>query len=129
MTTVHEVLRCTCGDKERHGHLREIPPCPVPGHGTVPRDPVDPWTLVEAGREALTHLDAAVQSVLAARAAWVSRGLDDTNPFPRSLDRLAGSMTRNWEDMRRWTAAARVVAERRSGQGGDEPTTTERSGS
>jgi hypothetical protein len=114
MTTVHTVIRCTCGEAKRAGHLREVPPCQVPGHGTVPRDPVDPVALVEAGREALAHLDAAIQSVLAARAAWMSRGLDGTNPFPTSLDRLAGTMTHNWRELRRWTDAAAVVAERRA---------------
>lgn len=66
-----------------------------------------------AGREALGHLDAAARAILAARAAWVSRGLDATNAFPVSLDRLAASMTHQRGELRRWTVAAQTVAERR----------------
>lgn len=109
----HVVITCTCGPDRVFGRLVHSA-CEVPGHGDVPPDPVDPWALAEAGREALGHLDAAVQSVLAARAAWVSRGLDATNPFPTSLDVLAGSMSRQWQDLRKWTAAAVTVAERRT---------------
>jgi hypothetical protein len=100
----HTVITCTCGKPW---------PCPVPGHDMTPPDPVDPQALVDAGREALTHLDAAVQSVLAARAAWVSRGLPGDNAFPASLDGLAGSMNRQWMRLREWVAAAETVAKRR----------------
>lgn len=109
----HVVITCTCGPDRIAGRSVHSA-CPVPGHGDVPPDPVDPWALVEAGREALGHLDAAVRSVLAARAAWVSRGLDATNKFPQSLDVLAGTMTRNWEQLRRWTIAAEKVAQERA---------------
>lgn len=103
----HVVITCTCGRQR---------PCEVPGHGDVPRDPVDPWALVDAGREALGHLDDAVRSIMKARAAWVSRGLDSTNNFPASLDRLAGTMEHNWRQLRDWTDAAQQVAERRAAQ-------------
>lgn len=100
----HQVLWCTCATRLL---------CPVPGHVQVPPDPVDPNDLVAAGEEALRHIDAAVQSLLAARAAWVSRGLEDSNPFPRSLDRLAETLTRNNQDLRLWVVAAKTVAARR----------------
>lgn len=109
MSTV--IISCTCGPDriaERPVHSA----CPVPGHGDTPRDPVDPWTLVEAGRETLGHLDDAVQAILAARAAWVSRGLDPANPFPRSLDLTASNLSHQWQEMRKWTVAATTVAER-----------------
>lgn len=98
----HEVLTCTCATKLL---------CPIPGHVGVPIT-VEPAKLVEAGREALHHLDAAIQSVLAARAAWVSRGLPGDNPLPLSLDRLAATMTANWSELRRWVSAADEVARR-----------------
>lgn len=109
----HVVITCTCGP-DRFANRPVHSACPVPGHGDVPADPVDPWALVEAGHEALSHLDNAVQSILKARASWVSRGLDSTNHFPASLDRLAGTMTHNWQDLRRWTAAAEQVAQERT---------------
>lgn len=102
----HTVIDCTC-------RVDEL--CPVPGHGHVPPGPVDPWVLVDAGTEALRHLDDAVRSVVAARAAWVSRGLLADNRFPRSLDRLAGGMVNDRRRLRAWTTAAKTVAERRSG--------------
>ena len=106
----HVVITCTC---RRWDQLQEANECEVPGHGTMPPDPVDPKDLVAAGDEASKHLNEAVTSLMRARAAWVSRGLDSTNPFPVSLDHLAGRITRQNEHLRKWTAAAAVVAKRR----------------
>jgi hypothetical protein len=109
----HVVITCTCGpDRIAGGPVHSA--CPVPGHGDVPRDPVDPWTLVEAGREALDHLDTATHAILAARASWVSRGLDPANRFPTSLDALAANLVHQRERFVRWVVAAQQVAERRT---------------
>lgn len=97
----HVVLTCVCPDA-----------CPIPGHGTVPRDPVDPYDLVDASTEALGHIDEAVTALMKARAAWVSRGLDSDNQFPRSLDELAAGLVASSERLRRWAGAAKVVADR-----------------
>lgn len=113
----HVVITCTCGSDRLAGRPVHSA-CPVPGHGDVPPDPVDPWALVEAGREALGHLDDAVQSILKARAAWVSRGLDSTNSFPVSLDHLAASQSAQWQNLRKWVLAAQTVAERRAPRNG-----------
>lgn len=100
----HTVITCTCGAEET---------CPVPGHGSVPLE-VDPETLVAAGQEALGHLFAAEQAIIAARRAWVARGLPGSNPFPQSLDHLTMSLKASRERFQRWTAAAQVVADRRA---------------
>lgn len=102
----HEVITCTCSTKLL---------CPVPGHVSVPPDPVDPWALVDAGREALLHLFAAERQLIAARAAWVSRGLPGYNAFPTSLDRETAAVHAGIVDLRRWLAAATAVAERKTG--------------
>lgn len=103
----HVVLTCTCAT-----HLVG---CPVPGHLAVPPNPIDPQDVADFGAEALAHLAAAEQSLLAARAAWVSRGLPASNPFPTSIDELVAGLHSRWEALRRWNAGARVVAERRQG--------------
>lgn len=109
----HEVITCTCGQAEPLG-------CPVPGHGVVPLT-IDPWTLVEAGEAAIVELQRAQAALIAARAAWVSRGLPGDNPFPVGLDVETMRLVATIENMRRWTAGARKVAERRtaSANGGD----------
>lgn len=108
----HVVITCTCGPDRIAGRPVHSA-CEVPGHGDVPPDPVDPQALADAGREAVAHLDDAVLALMKARAAWVSRGLPANNSFPASLDRLAGSITRQNHHMRKWAAAAETVAERR----------------
>lgn len=100
----HVIITCTCGTKLL---------CPVPGHVGVPPDPVDPLKLVAAGQEAQGHLADAVLALMKARASWVSRGLPADNRFPLTLDRLAESITHSNVELRRWTAGAMVVAERR----------------
>lgn len=108
----HIVTTCTCGPDRIAGRPVHSA-CEVPGHGDVPPLPVDPQTLVDAGWEALDHLQDAVLALMKARAAWVSRGLPSTNAFPQSLDRLAGKITYQNDRLRRWTVAAERVAERR----------------
>lgn len=108
----HVVITCTCGPDRIAGRPVHSA-CEVPGHGDVPPDPVDPQTLVDAGWEAVACLDVAVLALMKARAAWVSRGLPADNPFPSSLDRLAGSITYQNERMRKWAIAAQQVATER----------------
>lgn len=108
MTTV--VIPCTC--REDNEAQRVIPTCQVPGHGVTPPDPVDPQVLVDAGYEAMHYIDDAVQALIKARSAWVSRGLPASNPFPQSLDRLTETIEHNWQDLRKWVAAAATVAKR-----------------
>lgn len=110
----HVVITCTCGPDRIAGRSVHSA-CEVPGHGDVPPDPVDPQTLVDAGREAVVHLNDAVLALMKARAAWVSRGLPADNAFPASLDRLAGSITHQNQRMREWAAAAKTVADSRAG--------------
>lgn len=97
----HVILTCTCPST-----------CEVPGHGDVALL-VDPQTLVDAGMEALGHLNDAVWALMKARAAWVSRGLPGDNPFPLSLDRLAESITYKNQRLLEWTVAAKTVAKNR----------------
>lgn len=108
----HVVVTCTCGPDRIAGRSVHSA-CEVPGHGDVPPDPVDPQTLVDAGWEAVVHLNDAVLALMKARAAWVSRGLPADNAFPASLDRLAGSITYQNDRMRKWAVAAERVAESR----------------
>ena len=108
----HVFITCTCGPDRIAGRSVHSA-CPVPGHGDVPPDLVDPQDLADAGREAVTHLQDAVLSLMKARAAWVSRGLPADNPFPLSLDRLAGSITYQNDRMRKWAIAAQTVATQR----------------
>lgn len=107
----HEVITCLCTRVEGNRKAE----CQVPGHGNVP-NLVDPQAVVDAGAEALDHIDDAIQSILKARRAWVSRGLDGNNPFPTSLDELARNMTFQWQELRKFTAAAQTVADRRARQ-------------
>lgn len=101
----HVVLTCTCRSTET---------CPVPGHGFVLPDPIDPDLLPEAIMAAFVHLDNAVQEVIKARREWVSRGLPADNPFPASLDRLAETMTADNNRLRDGARAAETVARRRN---------------
>lgn len=110
----HEVITCTC--RKWKASLNVDNGCPVPGHGIVPADPVDPWTLVEAGREALGHLMEVERHLIAARSAWVSRGLPGDNPFPVSLDRETMRFIAGRDAMRKWVAAAEKVARERQSQ-------------
>lgn len=103
----HVVITCTCGKKEPIG-------CEVPGHGVIPLT-VDPWTLVSAGEEAVGHLLQAEASIIAARAAWVSRGLPGDNPFPVGLDQETMRLVKSIHNLRKWVSGARTVAERRTG--------------
>lgn len=100
----HIVITCTCGADQA---------CEVPGHGSVPLE-VDPWVLVSAGEEALGHMRQAMNSIISARHAWVSRGLPGENPFPLSLDRETAVLASGIDRLRSWVDAARKVAERRS---------------
>lgn len=102
----HVVITCTCGTKEPIG-------CEVPGHGVIPLE-IDPWTLVSAGEEALGHLRQAERSIIAARAAWVSRGLPGDNPFPVGLDRETMRLVASIKALHKWVQGARVVADRRA---------------
>lgn len=108
----HVVITCTCGPDRIAGRSVHSA-CPVPGHGDVPPDKVDPQTLADAGLEAVAHLNEAVLALMKARAAWVSRGLPADNAFPSSLDRLAGSITYQNDRMRKWAIAAQQVATER----------------
>lgn len=108
----HVIITCTCGRPTGTAGLHAA--CAVPGHGDVPRDPVDPWALVDAGLEAIRHLNDAMTALMKARAAWVGRGLDETNPFPVGLDIEAMSLAATISNMRDWTLAATSVAEQRA---------------
>lgn len=109
----HVVLTCTC--RQWNASLSIDDECPVPGHGMVPPDPVDPWALVEAGREALEHLAEVERHLIAARAAWVTRGLPCDNAFPLSIDRQTAGFVHSRHKLHRWVVAAAKVAEQRTG--------------
>ncbi len=100
----HIVISCTCRDRED---------CPVPGHGVVPLE-VDPNVLVEAGEEALVHLKEVERHLIAARAAWMSRGLPGDNPFPLSIDRQTESFIASRRQFQAWVKAAAQVAAKRA---------------